>query len=83
MMGSGFGRTLALHGGWTLQEVWDNNATLATEDAVDGKSISYYSAGQYTGFKFAPPSGLEGVKAFSFDSLEIFVDYETPKPASN
>ena len=83
VMGSGFGRTLALHGGWTLQEVWDNGATLAAEDAVDGKSISYSNAGQFTGFKFAPPSGLSGVKAFSFDSIELFIDYETSKPANN
>ena len=83
VMGSGFGRTLALHGGWTLQEVWDNGATLAAENAVDGKSISYSNAGQYTGFKFAPPSGLTGVKAFSFDSIELFLDYETSKPENN
>lgn len=76
-------RTLGLHGNWKLQEVWDANALFALENVTNGKAIAYSNARQYTGFKLAPPSGMSGPMAFSFDSIELHIDYVTSDAANN
>ncbi|WP_394201943.1 malectin domain-containing carbohydrate-binding protein [Marinagarivorans algicola] len=78
------GKTLGLHGHWVLQEVWDANAKLETENTASGKAIAYSNASIFTGFKFAPPADMSGeASAFKFSGADIYIDYETNRAAGN